>query len=223
MDCFIFLESPLELVPKEIANHPAIVSDARRRRKKAVELLLDDSKHHSAMKTLEHREKRGRPDIVHQCLLLLLDSPLRSFDIYVHTIKNEIIRVSRDTRLPRNYNRFVGLMEDLFKRRKIEANGKVLIEILNVELPEIVGDGKVLLFSEKGERFEAKMLEKDVVICIGGFAHGEFFDETLRNLGRYKAVSLGKESYTSLYVTSRILCEYERIRSAEDSWGYLWK
>ncbi len=217
MDRFIILESSLELVPEEIADHPAIVSDARRRRKKAVELLLDDSKHYSAMKTLEHREKRGRPDIVHQCLLLLLDSPLRSFEIYVHTIKDEIIRFSRDTRLPRNYNRFVGLMEDLFKKGKIEANGKVLIEILNVELPEIVGDRNVLLLTEKGERFEAKMLEKEVSICIGGFAHGDFFDKTLRNLGRYRAVSLGRESYTSLYVTSKILCEYERVRSSEDS------
>ncbi|MEM3478171.1 MAG: 16S rRNA methyltransferase, partial [Archaeoglobaceae archaeon] len=134
MDLFILLDSSLELVPKEISNHPVIVSDARRRRKKATELLLDDSRHHLAMRNLKHREKRGRADIVHQCLLLLLDSPLKSFDIFVHTINDELIRVSRDTRLPRNYNRFVGLMEDLFKKRKIEANGKILIEILDTDL-----------------------------------------------------------------------------------------
>ncbi|MEM3928170.1 MAG: 16S rRNA methyltransferase [Archaeoglobaceae archaeon] len=217
MDLFILLDSSLELVPKEISNHPVIVSDARRRRKKATELLLDDSRHHLAMRNLKHREKRGRADIVHQCLLLLLDSPLKSFDIFVHTINDELIRVSRDTRLPRNYNRFVGLMEDLFKKRKIKANGKILIEILDTDLSEIVRGKEVLLLSEQGKSFEAKMLEKEVAICIGGFAHGDFFEKTLKKLGKYKAVSLGKESYTSLYVTSKILCEYERVRTVENS------
>lgn len=217
MDCFVLLESSLELIPKEIVDHPVVVSDARRRRKRATEILLDDSKHHSAMRNMEHREKRGRADIVHQCLLLLLDSPLKDFEVYVHTINDEVIRISRETRLPRNYNRFVGLMEDLFKKRKIEADGKTLIEILDVDLSELVKGKEVLLLSEQGKSFEAEMLEREVAICIGCFAHGEFFETTLRKLGNYRAVSLGKESYTSLYVTSKILCEYERVRTAKNS------
>lgn len=217
MDLFILLDSSLELVPWEIARHLAVVSDAKRRKKDATELLLDDSKHHLAMKSLKHREKRGRPDIVHHCLLLLLDSPLKSFEVYVHTINDEIIWVSRETRLPRNYNRFVGLMEDLFKKGKIEVNGRTLIEIINADLSEIVSGKEVILLSEYGEKLNTEMLEKEVAICIGGFAHGDFFERTLRKLGEYRAISLGRESYTSLYVTSRILCEYERVRAAEDS------
>ncbi|MCX8172535.1 MAG: 16S rRNA methyltransferase, partial [Archaeoglobaceae archaeon] len=34
-----------------------------------------------------------------------------------------------------------------------------------------------------------------------------------RELGDFKAVSLGRESYSSLYVTSKILAEYERVRA----------
>lgn len=217
MDLFVLLDSSLEPVPEEISGHPAVVADARKRKKGVTEILLDDSKHHSAMRKLEHREKRGRPDIVHHCLLLLLDSPLRSFEIFVHTIRDELIWVSRETRLPRNYNRFVGLMEDLFRKRRIEANGKVLIEVLDLDLSEILEGKEVLLLRERGEKFRAEMLEKEVAICIGGFAHGDFFERTLKKLGKYRAVSLGSESYTSLYVTSKILCEYERVRTAENS------
>ena len=215
MDRFIFLEAGVELVPPEIRNHSAVISDARRRKKRVEEILLDDSKHHSAMDRLRFREKRGRPDILHHCLLLLLDSPLRkSFEVYVHTINGMIIRVSSDTRLPRNYNRFVGLMETLFKERTIESGDKRLMEILDLTLSELVKGKKVVLLSEKGEKFSPEVIEGEVAICIGAFAHGEFFEDTLRALGSFRAVSLGKESYSSLYVTSKILSEYERVRTS---------
>lgn len=214
MDCFIFLEASLEIVPAEIRNHSAVLSDARRRRKKVSEILLDDSKHHSAMERLKFREKRGRPDIVHQCLLLLLDSPFRkNFEVYVHTIGGMLIKVSTETRLPRNYNRFVGLMESLFKDRVIKSDGKNLLEIVDLKLSDIVKDKNVVLLSEKGDKFSPEILKGETAIGIGAFAHGDFFESTLRELGNFKAVSLGKESYSSLYVTSRILSEYERVRA----------
>ncbi|MCS7130599.1 MAG: 16S rRNA methyltransferase [Archaeoglobaceae archaeon] len=214
MDRFIFLESSIEIVPAEIRNHPAVISDARRRKKKVSEILLDDSKHHSAMERLKFREKRGRPDIVHQCLLLLLDSPMRNnYEIYVHTLGGMIIRVANETRLPRNYNRFVGLMENLFKERIIKDGEKILLEILDSKLSELVKGKDVILLSEKGEKFSPEILKGDLAICIGAFAHGDFFKSTLKELGNFKAVSIGKESFSSLYVTSKILAEYERVRA----------
>lgn len=215
MDTFIFLEASLEVVPPEIRNHSAVISDARRRKKKVSEILLDDSKHHSAMERLKLREKRGRPDVVHNCLLLLLDSPMRkNFEVYVHTISGFILRISSETRLPRNYNRFIGLMETLFKEKVIKSGDKKLIEIVDLRLSELVKGKKVVLLSEKGEKFNPEVLRGDVAVCIGAFAHGDFFKNTLDALGDYKAVSLGRESYSSLYVTSRILSEYERIRTS---------
>lgn len=215
MDTFIFLEASLEIVPPEIRNHPAVISDAKRRKKKVSEILLDDSKHHSAMERLKFREKRGRPDIVHQCLLLLLDSPMRkNFEVYVHTINGLIIRISSETRLPRNYNRFIGLMETLFKEKVIKSGDKKLIEIVDLSLSELVKGKEVVILSEKGEKFGSEVLHGEVAVCIGAFAHGDFFKSTLDALGDYKAVSLGRESYSSLYVTSRILSEYERIRTS---------
>uniref|UniRef100_A0A7J2TIQ9 Ribosomal RNA small subunit methyltransferase Nep1 n=1 Tax=Archaeoglobus fulgidus TaxID=2234 RepID=A0A7J2TIQ9_ARCFL len=215
-DVFILLEASLEPVPLELRKHPLIAADARKRGKKPEDIILDDSKHHKAMKGLEFREKRGRPDIVHQCLLLLLDSPLKTFEIYVHTVKDLIIRIDRDTRLPRNYNRFIGLMEDLFRKKKIEANGKILLEIFDGDLKDLLKGREVILMSEKGREFERDALKKAVAICIGAFAHGDFFESTLKKLENYKEFSLGKKSYTSLYVTSRVLCEYERVRASEN-------
>ncbi len=115
------------------------------------------------MKSLEFREKRGRPDIIHQCLLLLLDSPFRDFEVYVHTINGQLIWVNRETRLPRNYNRFVGLMEKLFLEKRIVAGEKTLMEIVEGSLREAVQGREVLLFREKGECVDFRGLFREML------------------------------------------------------------
>ena len=211
----VFVESSLETVPKSIAKHPAILSDARRRKKKPTEMILDDSKHHTAMRNLENREKRGRPDIIHQCLLLSLDSPIEDLEIYVHTVNDIVIWINRKTRLPRNYNRFIGLMEDLFKKRKITANGKTLLEITDLSLKRIIKDREVVVLSEKGKDEEVlyDVFKKNFAVCIGAFPHGDFSQKTLRLLKNAEFVSIGRGTYTSLYVTCRVISIYERVRS----------
>merc|ERR1712129_418309 len=57
-----------------------------------------------------------RPDIVHQALLTLLDSPLNKagkLKIFIHTQKNVLIDVNPKLRIPRTYRRFAGLMVQL--------------------------------------------------------------------------------------------------------------
>lgn len=209
----MFLEASLELVPEEIQKHPAVLADARRKGKRPDKILLDDSKHHSAMKELKFREKRGRPDIIHQCLLLLLDSPAsRDFEIYVHTIRGEVIRVNPETRLPRNYNRFVGLLEDLFVKKRISVKDKTLLEITDLKLDDICNGRRVILLSERGEERRLRdLMTGEFAICIGAFPRGDFFDSTLKVLKNPYIVSIGAECYTSLYITSRVLCEYEGV------------
>ena len=51
-----------------------------------------------------------------QCLLMLLDSPLNKaglLQVYIHTAKNVLIEVNPQTRIPRIYSRFCGLMGNL--------------------------------------------------------------------------------------------------------------
>ncbi|MEM4586704.1 MAG: 16S rRNA methyltransferase, partial [Desulfurococcaceae archaeon] len=111
------VESALETVPKEIIDHPAVVKNARRRGKKPWEVLLDVSLHYHAMKNLKDWFKRGRPDIVHVTLLEALESPLNRsglLEIYIHTYGDYVLFIDPETRIPRNYNRFVGLIEQVF-------------------------------------------------------------------------------------------------------------
>lgn len=55
----------------------------------------------------------SRPDITHQCLLALLDSPLNKagmLQVYLRTTKNVLIELNPHVRIPRTFKRFAGLM-----------------------------------------------------------------------------------------------------------------
>ncbi|ADC64332.1 Suppressor Mra1 family protein [Ferroglobus placidus DSM 10642] len=208
----VLVESSLELIPEKIQNHPAVISDSRRRKKKPKEMILDDSKHHAAMKNLPKREKRGRPDIVHSCLLSLIDSAVENLEIYIHTINNEVIRVNRETRIPRNYNRFIGLFEQLYKEKRIEANGKVLLEIVDESLENILrGEVIVMREGESLDNFKKALNSEEITVCIGAFPHGDFEKETYEVFGKVDAkfAGFGEVSRTSLYVVNRVLALYE--------------
>ncbi len=218
---FMFIEASIELIPEEIRNHPVILKDSKRRKKSPSEMLLDDSRHHTAMKIIKNREKRGRPDIIHMCLLSVFDSPFGEVsDVYVHTIDGKVIKFYRGLRLPRNYNRFVGLMEQLLKDGKIESVGdrkRILIEVLDDDLKSVLqslNPSQTLLLTEKGvmvNRFEID--NSKIVILIGAFAHGDFDREVLDVVEPFNPVpvSLGNKSLTSLYVTNRVICLLENL------------
>ncbi|KAK0235037.1 Nep1-domain-containing protein [Armillaria nabsnona] len=55
----------------------------------------------------------ARPDITHQCLFTLLDSPLNKaglLQVYIHTAKGVLIEVNPHIRRPRTFKRFSGLV-----------------------------------------------------------------------------------------------------------------
>ena len=54
-----------------------------------------------------------------QCLLMLMDSPLNRaglLQVYIHTEKNALIEINPQTRIPRTFERFCGLMGKLHHR-----------------------------------------------------------------------------------------------------------
>lgn len=66
----------------------------------------------------------ARPDITHQCLMMLLDSPLNQagcLQIYIHTERNVLIEVNPQTKIPRTYDRFAGLMIQLLHKLNVRA------------------------------------------------------------------------------------------------------
>lgn len=216
----LLLEASLETVPPSIANHPAVIKTAKRRSKKPTEILLDVSLHYHAMKDLPRREKRGRPDIVHVSLLEALESPLCKrglLRVAVHTIEGHAIFIDPSTRIPKNYNRFVGLIEQLFKYGKVPPQAeKPLLYIktmtLNQLLQELGAKNLVLLreVCEYKPLFEVVKLaiSEKAAIGIGGFPHGDFEEETIK-VANY-CYSIYSEPLSTLVVVSRVLASAEK-------------
>jgi len=178
---FLLAEAGIEIPPPEIRSHPAILSDAKRRGRKPDEILLYVSKHKFAIDKLNNSIKRGRPDITHKSLLLLLDSVLNKrglLRILIHTVNNEIIEVSPETRLPRDYYQFEGLMVQLLKYGRVPLKNSPLIWRTKYKLNEILSENFIILLSEKGEKINLKeignFLKRNPVFIVGAFQKGDF-------------------------------------------------
>jgi rRNA small subunit pseudouridine methyltransferase Nep1 len=75
--------------------------------------LLNCDEHVGLQRKMNRDPAASRPDITHQLLLALLDSPLNKagmLQIFIETTKNVLIEVSPATRIPRTFKRFAGLM-----------------------------------------------------------------------------------------------------------------
>lgn len=184
MDKVILLltEASLETIPKELLSDPVIIRDAKRRGGVNPRyLILDRARHHRAMTRLPNAEKRGRPDILHQALLLIQGSLLARNNLvktYVHTVNDLVIDVDPEIRPPRNYDNFIGLMSQLFEVGRVPPVGKPLMRfvnginyVLNTESP----DRKILLDDVKGKEMSLKSFIdyvknfKRPLIMIGAF------------------------------------------------------
>ena len=161
----VIAEAALQLVPKEIQSHAQIKQYAKRRQKRAEEVLLDRAFHHAAMLKLARKgprlqvERMGRPDIVHNTLLQILETPLNwehQLRVLVHTQDDQVITINPRIRLPKNYVRFVGLIEQLLAQKRVPEKGETLMRVEKSDLRQIVRSAaaeKVLGFSTLGKAY----------------------------------------------------------------------
>ncbi len=213
----ILAECGLELIPKEIRDHPSVKKNIKS--KNYSSQLLDNALHHSAMIKLSNFEKRGRPDILHNCLLNALGSPLnknKQLKIYFHTVNNRIFELNPEIRITRNYNRFKGLLAKLLIDGKIQFEKVYLIKELKENLRElikIIKKKEVLLFSSRGgiiqHHLDLFQKDKNYVIIIGGFQKGTFSKDTLELSNRI--ISISQYSLDAWIVVGKIISFYEII------------
>jgi len=221
----VLVESALQLVPREIQSHPQIKQYAKRRQKGAEEVLLDRAFHHAAMQKLARRgypipvEKMGRPDIVHNTLLQILETPLNwegRLRVFVHTQDDHVISIDPKVRLPKNYVRFVGLIEQLFAQKRVPREGEPLLRVETSSLQDLVrklSPTKVLGFSTSGKpalmRTIADRASKlsDPLAFIGAFPRGHFTEETRRSLD--ETFSVDRESLDAWVVAGRLVYDFE--------------
>lgn len=217
---FVFAESALELVPKEIRGSPAVVSDSRRREINAGEILLDRSFHHSAMSKLKDSEKRGRPDLVHLALLSVTGTPLYlegMARVFVHTYPDIVLEIAEKTRIPKNYIRFRGLMEKALVERPREG----LVSVRPMGLKELVrkrvGADLVFGLSVQGKQTAPEDLARQILsvrepcVLVGGFPHGHFSSETLSVVDQL--VRVNPRPLEAHVVASRVVYEVEKVQN----------
>jgi len=127
----------------------------------------------------------ARPDITHQCLLMLLDSPLNRaglLQVFIHTANNVLIEINPQTRIPRTFPRFAGLMVQLLHKFSVKAADsstrllKVIKNPISDHLP--VGCRRILMTygAEKVVKPSEIPPEEDpeapVCVVIGAIAKG---------------------------------------------------
>jgi len=222
----ILAESSIELVPNEIRGHPAVLKWAERKKKDPRELILDQSYHHSAILRLgKSGIGRGRPDIVHFCLLLALGSPLNSdnqLNCFVHTRDDHVIAIDPRARLPRNTDRFTALIEQLYQSSMVPSSGPPLMKLRRESLKDLLSkissDGIVALTTlglpKPMEAVAAGLREvKRPVLIVGGFPAGHFSDQTMKLAsGKFRIDRRKMEAWT---VVGRAIYDYEKAIRTE--------
>ncbi len=218
----ILAESSIELVPEEIAGHPAVISSAHRRRKDSHRIILDQSYHYAAMQKLGRAgQARGRPDIAHFCLLLALGAPLNldgQLRCLVHTRDDKSIRVSPRTRLPRNTDRFVALLEQLYQEKVVPQVGHPLLSIENSSLSKMIHEldpGLVVALTTEGAPKPMKEVARRLsqakrpVLLVGGFPQGHFSKNTLQLTN--ETCRIDRRRLEAWTVVARAIYDYEQV------------
>ncbi|KAG2469612.1 NEP1 methyltransferase, partial [Polypterus senegalus] len=134
-----------------------------------------------------------RPDITHQSLLMLMDSPLNRaglLQVYIHTQQNILIEINPQTRIPRTFD--LQLLHKLSVRAS-DGPDKLLKVIKNPILDHLpVGSMKIgTSFSSQSSPVNPRDLvpeSEPCVIVIGAFAHGSInvdYTEKMVSISNY--------------------------------------
>jgi len=189
-------------------------------------LILDQSYHHSAILRLgKSGIGRGRPDIVHFCLLLALGAPLNSdnqLTCFVHSRDDHVITIDPRARLPRNTDRFTALIEQLYQTSVVPSTGPPLMKLRRESLKDLLNkispDSIVALTSvgspKPMEVVAAGLQEaKRPVLLVGGFPVGHFSDQTMKMAsGKFRIDRRRLEAWT---VVGRAIYDYEKAIGTE--------
>eukprot|EP00941_MAST-03F_sp_MAST-3F-sp1_P005212 g5212.t1 len=190
--------------------------------KRGYELLNCDD-HKMLHKKMKRDFKLSRPDITHQVLLTLLDSPLNKsgfLKVYIHTEQNTLIEVSPHIRIPRTFKRFCGLMIQLLNKMKIRAggqdgNGKLLLKVIKNPITRHLPIGcRKIGTSVGGKLIDPQDLvasldhDEPIVFVFGAHSHGAVEADYVE-----ENVSFSKFPLSAACAIGKLLNAYERHRN----------
>lgn len=183
----LLADAELELIPKEIQDHSAVLSHAKRVERPTGSLLLDQNVHKPAMKDLDDAPRRGRPDIAHHCLLHLLEHPLSktgNLTVGLHTRHGDLLRFHQETRLPRGEVRFQGVMAKVLREKPDQQASKLVWHEgrLNPQQAlQAFGEGPVVRLDEGGTKMSPlqvvdQAIDGNLTVVLGAFSKGDWSD-----------------------------------------------
>ncbi|CAB4397578.1 Nep1-domain-containing protein [Rhizophagus irregularis] len=178
-------------------------------------LNCDDQK---SIKKLGSDPTTYRPDITHQCLMALLDSPLNKaglMQIYIHTTKNVLIEVNPHVRIPRTFKRFSGLMVQLLHKlsiHSVDGNEKLLRVIKNPITNYLPTSCVKLALSYDAQPVRLSRYlptippDQSICIAIGAMAHGtdNFADDWVD-----EKIGISQYPLSAAVACSKFCCELE--------------
>ncbi|KAK3572091.1 hypothetical protein QTP86_022322, partial [Hemibagrus guttatus] len=161
-----------------------------------------------------------RPDITHQSLLMLMDSPLNRaglLQVYIHTEKNALIEINPQTRIPRTFPRFCGLMVQLLHKLSVRAadGPQRLLRMIKNPISDHLPAGcprYAMSFKAGDAVCPRTLVPKDgpAVVVIGAFAHGAVNVDYTE-----KTVSISNYPLSAALTCSKICSAFEEV------WGVL--
>jgi rRNA small subunit pseudouridine methyltransferase Nep1 len=201
----LLAEAELELAPPEIAGHPAVRASAKAQDKRPGAVLLDQNLHGAALGKLDDGARRGRPDIVHYCLLTLLESALNKaggLEVAIHTRHRLLIRIKPDTRLPRGEARFQGLIGKVLR----EGRSQDKKPLIWVEGDRELTPAQVLHSFAKGPVLRRADASGDLTLVLGAYPAGAFLPEWVEAVP--DAVSIWKDPLNAWAVAAEVVAGF---------------
>lgn len=188
--------------------------------------LLNSEEHTNVLRKSGRTANDARPDITHQCLLALMDSPLNKagrLKVFVRSARNVLIEVHPEMRVPRTARRFYGLMAELLSKFKVRgtAGSQPLLRVvrnpMTSHLP--VGCRRVVCtynsenvqdIRKHARKMSAASQEdttsgkRTVLYVVGAIAHGKVEEEWAE-----ENVCISEYPLSAATVCSRITYAYE--------------
>jgi rRNA small subunit pseudouridine methyltransferase Nep1 len=174
--------------------------------------VLDAFFHRHLVQGMPEGERRGRPDIVHQCLALCQGSALNRrgmLRVFVHTRQDQVIAVGPEARVPPNYVEFLLAMGRLLQGE--EVKGFTVSERSFRHLMDEVNADRVVALTPSGEERDLREVlaaPGTVAAVMGAFPCGDY-RSPVYELADVR-VSLGPELLTVPAVLSEVLAAARR-------------
>ncbi len=147
--------------------------------------IINSDEHADLIKKMGKSIEDYRPDVLHQCLLNLTESPLNKanlLQIFIRTKENVLIKINPKTKIPRTIKSFNCLMSQLLLKQSIRAlnSSEVLLRIVKNPVTQYIPfNTKIISTNEKAtlvnidDYLKAQNFNANFAFVVGAMSKGD--------------------------------------------------